>query len=251
MKYKNGFTLTELLAVIAIIAILTLMAVPAVINLYNNSIQKEMLVQEGEVKSAAHIFLTDYCLDPIDGVSCPSTMVKQNYICLSDMQEDGVKYISKVLYKNTACDGVIVYSDEDTYENGKPYLFCGYEGGKFEYATDMNYYVTKYSSCFVNNPKPTDTTDPEPNNPTDPGTPTKKKITISYIDEDASCPAGIEYYYQNYYFICQMSSRVIITVNGTKYTIKEALNGGYVTMDELIEAGFKPTKDTSKDYATE
>ena len=48
-----------------------------------------------------------------------------------------------------------------------------------------------------------------------------------------------------------MSSRVIITVNGTKYTIKEALNGGHVTMDELIEAGFKPTKDSSKDYATE
>lgn len=263
MKNKKGFTLTELLAVIAIIAILTLMAVPAVINLYNNGVQKEMLVQEGEVKSAAHIFLTDYCLDPIDGVSCPSTMVKQNYICLSDMQEDGVKYISKVLYKNTACDGVIVYSDGDTYEDGKPYLFCGYEGDKFEYATDMSYYVTKYSSCFVNNPKPTDTTDPEPSNPTEPveptdpteptepDTPTKKEITISYIDQDASCASGIEYYYQNYYFTCQMSSRVIITVNGTKYTIKEALNGGYVTMDELIEAGFKPTKDTSKDYATE
>lgn len=99
MKYKNGFTLTELLAVIAIIAILMLMAVPAVINLYNNSIQKEMLVQEGEVKSAAHIFLTDYCLDPIDGVSCPSTMVKQNYICLSDMQEDGVKLSVKFYIK--------------------------------------------------------------------------------------------------------------------------------------------------------
>ena len=100
MKYKNGFTLTELLAVIAIIAILMLMAVPAVINLYNNSIQKEMLVQEGEVKNAANIFLTDYCLDLIDGVSCPSTMVNQNYICLSDIQKDGVKYIGKVLYKN-------------------------------------------------------------------------------------------------------------------------------------------------------
>ena len=246
MESKNGFTLTELLAVIAIIAILTLLAVPAVIKLYNDSVQKEMVVQEGEVKSAAHIFLTDYCLDPIDGASCPTTMVKQNYICLSDMQEDGVKYISKVLYKSTPCDGVIVYSDGDTYEDGKPYLFCGYEGDKFEYATDMNYYVTKYSSCFVNNPKPTGTT-----NPTNPDTPTKKEISISYIGEDESCENGVEYYYQNYYFSCKMSSKVIVTVNGVEYTIKEALNGGYVTMNELIDAGFVPTKDESKDFTTE
>ena len=86
-------------------------------------------------------------------------MVKQNYICLSDIQDDGVKYIGKVLYKKQACDGVIVYSDVDTYEDGKPYLFCGYNKDKFEYATDMNYYVVKYSRCFVNNPKPTNDLD--------------------------------------------------------------------------------------------
>ena len=44
-------------------------------------------------------------------------MVNQNYICLSDIQKDGVKYIGKVLYKKQVCDGVIVYSEGDTYED--------------------------------------------------------------------------------------------------------------------------------------
>lgn len=261
MINKKGFTLIELLATIAIISLLTLVAVPSAIKLYNNGVQKQMLVQESEVKNASNLFLTDYCLDSIDEKECPESIVKQNYVCLSDLQTDNIKYIGKVLYKKQACDGVIVYDDIESYDNGKAYLFCDYDGKDFGYVTDKSYYISKYSSCFVNNPKPTDTTDPiepvdpvepvEPVDPVEPDTPDKKVITITYIDQDLDCPTGIEYYYQNYYFTCHMSSRVIITVNDTKYTIKEALNGGYVTMDELIEAGFKPAKDNSKDYATE
>lgn len=274
MKNKNGFTLTELLAVIALISILSLMAVPAIISQYNNAVQKEMKVQENEVKSAANIYLTDYCLEAIDDASCPETMVKQNYICLSDLQKSDTKYINKVLYKKYPCDGVIVYDENETYEDGKTYLFCGYEDEKFAYATDMNYYTSKYSSCFVNNPKPKDSgtdiptepvtpvdpdpTEPvtpvdptEPVTPTDPETPTKKVITVTDSDPDAYCTSGIEYYYQNYYFTCHMSSRIIVTVNGTKYTIKEALNNKIVTMDELRAVGFTPLEDKKNEYATE
>ena len=43
MKDRNGFTLTELLAVIAIIAILTLMVVPAVIKMYNENVIKQCI----------------------------------------------------------------------------------------------------------------------------------------------------------------------------------------------------------------
>lgn len=71
----------------------------------------------------------------------------------------------------------------------------------------------------------------------------KKVITITDRSEGQYCADAIEYYYQDYYFTCVKSHNVIVTVNGKEYTIKEALNNGIVTMDELIEAGFKPQTD--------
>ena len=53
---------------------------------------------------------------------------------------------------------------------------------------------------------------------------------------------ALEFYYQDYYFNCIKSHNVIVTVNGKSYTIKEALNNKIVTMDELINVGFKPLK---------
>ena len=64
----------------------------------------------------------------------------------------------------------------------------------------------------------------------------EKTITI----EDRSM--ALEFYYQDYYFTCIKSHNVIVTVNGKSYTIKEALNNKIVTMDELINVGFKPLK---------
>ena len=69
----------------------------------------------------------------------------------------------------------------------------------------------------------------------------EKNITI----EDRSngeCAMTLEFYYQDYYFTCIKSHNVIVTVNGKSYTIKEALNNKIVTMDELINVGFKPLK---------
>lgn len=71
----------------------------------------------------------------------------------------------------------------------------------------------------------------------------KKVITITDKSEGTYCADAIEYYYKDYYFTCIKSQYVIVTVNGKKYNIKEALNNGIVTMDELIEAGFKPQTD--------
>ena len=71
----------------------------------------------------------------------------------------------------------------------------------------------------------------------------KKVITITDRSEGEDCAQAIEYYYKDYYFTCIKSQSVIVTVNGKEYTIKEALNNGIVTMDELIDAGFKPQTD--------
>lgn len=90
----------------------------------------------------------------------------------------------------------------------------------------------------------------KPATPTTPTTPekpsdnaTKKKIAITDTSTGKNCAQAIEYYYKRYYFNCIKSQYVIVTVNGKKYNIKEALNNGIVTMDELIEAGFKPQTD--------
>ena len=74
----------------------------------------------------------------------------------------------------------------------------------------------------------------------------EKNITI----EDRSngeCAMALEFYYQDYYFTCIKSHNVIVTVNGKSYTIKEALNSKIVTMDELINVGFKPLKKNTYD----
>ena len=72
----------------------------------------------------------------------------------------------------------------------------------------------------------------------------EKNITI----EDRSngeCAMALEFYYQDYYFTCIKSHNVIVTVNGKSYTIKEALNNKIVTMDELINVGFKRLKNNT------
>lgn len=69
----------------------------------------------------------------------------------------------------------------------------------------------------------------------------EKIITIE-DKSNGECAMALEFYYQYYYFTCIKSHNVIVTVNGKSYTIKEALNNKIVTMDELINVGFKPLK---------
>ena len=73
--------------------------------------------------------------------------------------------------------------------------------------------------------------------------PVKEEKTITIEDRsNGECAMALEFYYQDYYFTCIKSHNVIVTVNGKSYTIKEALNNKIVTMDELINVGFKPLK---------
>ncbi len=71
------------------------------------------------------------------------------------------------------------------------------------------------------------------------------KITIIDRSSD-NCPQAIEYYYEDneykYYFTCIISGSIFVKVDGVEYNIKTALNNKIVTMNDLIEAGFKPLK---------
>lgn len=69
-----------------------------------------------------------------------------------------------------------------------------------------------------------------------------EKTIIIEDRSNGECAMALEFYYQDYYFTCIKSHNVIVTVNGKSYTIKEALNNKIVTMDELINVGFKPLK---------
>ena len=79
-----------------------------------------------------------------------------------------------------------------------------------------------------------------------------KRIII--IDKSSdNCPQAIEYYYEDnnyrYYFTCVISCSIFVKIDNQEYNIKYALNNKIVTMDELIEAGFKPLKKSKNTSA--
>lgn len=66
--------------------------------------------------------------------------------------------------------------------------------------------------------------------------------------QKGDCAQAIEYYYQDnaykYYFTCIKSNSVFVIKDGKEYTIKYALNNNIVTMQELIDNGFHPLKES-------
>ena len=155
---KSGFTLVELLAAIAIISILGTIGVVAVLKIYNNNVNKIMIVQENNIAEASKSYLEDYCIDPIDYTyKCPDSYDNNDsikYVCLSDLQ-DNIKdnYINKTTYKKSDCKGIITFTEnkDGEYLNAKTYLYCGYDNNKkeYEYMTDSSLDISKYSRCDI------------------------------------------------------------------------------------------------------
>jgi prepilin-type N-terminal cleavage/methylation domain-containing protein len=146
---KQGFTLTELLAVVVLLGILSLMVVPNAIKMFNQSRVKAMESQEQKVVDAANLYVQDRCTRKIDhSLECPNSykygINDQKYVCLSDVQAD--KYIKDVKFNNTSCTGVIIYEPNENgrYNIGKAYLFCG-----TGYSTDSTLDKTTYSQCSL------------------------------------------------------------------------------------------------------
>ncbi len=151
---KKGFTLVELLAVIAILALLVTTVSIAVVKLYNENVNKTMIVQNNKIKEAASIYLNDQCLLPLADADCPKTYTEGQYICLEDLTVKE-NYLSEVTYKNDKCSGVIVFEENSDGDKVEPvsYLFCGYNSSKktYNYATNPLLDLTKYSECNIEN----------------------------------------------------------------------------------------------------
>lgn len=72
-------------------------------------------------------------------------------------------------------------------------------------------------------------------------------ITIIDNSEGKNCAEAIEYYYEDesykYYFTCIKSQYVYIVTGNKRYNIKEALENNKVTMEKIINAGYKVLKE--------
>ncbi len=150
---RKGFTMVELLAVIGIIAILVIIVIPNVIDIFNESVDDTMQAQEGEAIDAAKLFVQDYCTHSIDDThrqECNSKFKKiddkTKYVCISTLQEK--EYFDTIFYKSVPCSGIVVLkaNENDIYDTGNAYLYCG-DAGNYIYKTEGGNYESYLSSC--------------------------------------------------------------------------------------------------------
>lgn len=143
MKNK-GFTLVELLLVIALIGILSVLIVPNFINIFKNTLDKDMQVIENNVRDAAELYEYDHCIEPLydpltkEVYTCPESYKENKYICLSELTSGSEPYIDNVKYNKTECKGFIQFGDVN-----KTYLYC-----EDDYTTDKTIDTNLYQECL-------------------------------------------------------------------------------------------------------
>ena len=129
---KNGFTLVELLAVIAILGVISVIAIPAVMDMFNNSIDHTMKVQEQGMLDAGNLFVQDSCgrnaINKDRKAICNAGISgKKAYIVSDILTKFG--YIDPMYFRESvACMGFVEYdydSSTGKFSNGKSYVYCG------------------------------------------------------------------------------------------------------------------------------
>lgn len=140
---KKGFTLTEILAVIALIGALLLFVMPNLIEIFSNSVNSTMKVQENEIEDTAIIYLEDFCRNRLGNNICPGTIKKNSdrtysgYIKLETLVNED--YIEDVSLQGESCTGCVIYKENKP----EAYLKCG---EKYETESSENW----KSTCGIN-----------------------------------------------------------------------------------------------------
>ena len=115
MNNKKGFTLVEVAIVIAIIGLLAIAVLPRISDVFGDSVNKTMKIQENEVKDAATIYLEDYCRNPFGSRRCTLTrnsdLTYSGTINLSSLISD--EYIDDISLQGVNCTGSVSVDHDD------------------------------------------------------------------------------------------------------------------------------------------
>ncbi len=87
MKHKNGFTLVEIIAVVVILAVIMLFVTPKLKQLIDNGNNKQRMISEQRIISAAKDYATSYINDFLTGLV---NIGDSNYVSISDLLNSGL-----------------------------------------------------------------------------------------------------------------------------------------------------------------